>query len=245
MEAPDQSADASPTPTSSPPVEDPRHLLACEGGELSKAQVAVELVSVVAIAATTAWAIAAGHATAWHLALPMVAQWLALVFAIPFIYLAIRHPDLRKDAGFYLRLWAGLAATLALATAVRAWLHSQPFHAQLADDVRLTWRWIADAHMQWPILIAFVVQLVALQGHVRNLYVHGPPFSGISVGCGMRFVVLMFGCLLLPWIIGGGSNMAWVLWWMILIAELLTLWMLLDIQHNLRKRGLLKVDPPK
>jgi hypothetical protein len=237
MEAEDQSADASPKPDSGPPVEDPHHLLACEGGELSKAQIAFELLSVVAIATTTAWAIAAGHATAWHLALPMVAQWLALVFAIPFIYLAVRHPDLRKDAGFYLRLWAGLAAALALVTAVRGWLDARPFHAQLVADVGLTWRWIADAHMQWPIAIAFVVQLVALQGHVRNLYVHGPPFSGISLGCGMRSVVLMFGCALLPWLIGGGSNPAWVLWTMLLIAESLTLWMLLDIQLKLRKHA--------
>jgi hypothetical protein len=29
--------------------------------------------------------------------------------------------------------------------------------------------------------------------------------------------------------------MAWVLWWMILIAELLTLWMLADLQHSLGK----------
>ena len=93
-----QSNDATPKPDSGPPVEDPLHLLACEGGELSKAQIAFELVSVVAIAATTAWAIAAGHATAWRLALPMVAQWLALVLAIPLVYLAIRHPDLRQDA---------------------------------------------------------------------------------------------------------------------------------------------------
>jgi hypothetical protein len=236
MEAHDQSADVSPTPTSGPPVENERHLLACEGGELSKVQVAVELVSVVAIAATTAWAIAAGHATAWHLALPMVAQWLALVLAVPFIYLVVRHPELREHAAFYLRLWAGLAVTLALVTAVRAWLDARPFPAQLELDVRHAWRWIADAHMQWPILIAVVAQLVALQGHLRNLYVHGPPFSGISLGCGMRAVVLMFGCLLLPWIIGSGTSMAWTLWWMLLIAEILTLWMLLDIQHKVRKQ---------
>jgi hypothetical protein len=220
-----------------PAVEDPAHLLACEGGELSRTQVAVELVSVVAVAATTAWAISAGHATAWRPALPMVAQWLTLVVAIPFISLAVPHPELRSHAGFYSRTWAGLAAAWALAIIIRAWLDARPIFAQLELDVRHAWRWIADAHMQWPILIAVVAQLVALQGHVRNLNVHGPPFSGISLGCGMRAVVLMFGCLTLPWIIGSGTSMAWTLWSMLLIAELLTLWMLLDIQHNLRKQG--------
>ena len=29
--------------------------------------------------------------------------------------------------------------------------------------------------------------------------------------------------------------MAWLLWWMILIAEVLTLWMHLDIQREVRK----------
>jgi hypothetical protein len=234
MDADEPAADAATKPISGLSVADARHLLACEGGEVTRFEFAMRLISAVAVAILTARAIVVGHATAWHLALPMVAQWLALVLAVPFIYLAVRHPDLRNDAIFYVRLWAVLAATFAVVIAVRGWLDARPFHAQLAADAGLVWHWIADAHMRWPIAIAFVAQLVDLSGHVRNLHVHGPPFSGISLGCGMRAVVLMFGCALLPWIIGGGSNMAWVLWWMLLIAELLTLWMLVDLQHKLR-----------
>jgi hypothetical protein len=91
--------------------------------------------------------------------------------------------------------------------------------------------------MHWPILIAFVCELVAVPGRVRNLYVYGPPFSGVSLGCAMRLVVLIFGFFLLPFILGSSTDMAWVLWWMILIAELLTLWMLADIQSSLGKLG--------
>jgi hypothetical protein len=49
----------------------------------------------------------------------------------------------------------------------------------------------------------------------------------------MRFVMLIFGVFVLPWFIETG--MAWFLWWLILIAEVLTLWMHVDIQHKLRK----------
>ena len=47
----------------------------------------------------------------------------------------------------------------------------------------------------------------------------------------------MFGLVLLPFILGSNTDMAWVLWWIILIAELLTLWMLADIQSSLGKLG--------
>ncbi len=87
--------------------------------------------------------------------------------------------------------------------------------------------------MQWPILIAFVCELAAIPGGVRNLYKYGPPFSGVSLGCAMRFVVLMFGCALLPWIIQSSPNVAWLLWGMILLAEVLALWMHYDIQTKL------------
>ena len=223
---------------------DARHILSCEGGELSPLQLAFHLIGVAAVAGTTAWAISAGHATAWHLALPMVAQYLALLVALPLIYLFVRHPDLRKDVVGALRLWAGIAVALAIATFVRSRIDGLPWQAQLSSDFQLAWTWITDAHMQWPILIALVAELAAIPGRVRNLYKFGPPFSGVSLGCAMRFGVLMLGCALLPFLIGSGTSMAWTLWWMILVAEILTLWMLCDIQHQLRKRSRGSIEPP-
>lgn len=214
-------------------IADARHLLALEGGKLSLAQLAFQLAAVAAVAATTAWAISTGRATAWHLALPMVAQYVALILALPIVYLFARHPGLRKDVIGSLRLWAAYIVVTAIATIVRSRLNDLPWREQLASDADAVWRWIADAHMQWPILIAAVCELAAIPGRVRNLYKYGPPFSGVSLGCAMRFVVLMFGCVLLPWIVESSPNMAWVLWTMILIAELLALLMLYDIQSKL------------
>ncbi len=214
-------------------VADARHLLACEGGQLTLPQLAFQLATVAAVAATTAWAISTGRATAWHLGLPMVAQYVALLLALPIVYLFARHPGLRKDVTGSLRLGAGCIVVAAVATVVRSRLSDLPWRQQLASDAHAAWQWIADAHMQWPILIAFVCELAAIPGRVRNLYKYGPPFSGVSLGCAMRFVVLMFGCALLPWIIQSSPNVAWLLWGMILLAEVLALWMHYDIQTKL------------
>jgi len=51
----------------------------------------------------------------------------------------------------------------------------------------------------------------------------------------MRFVVPLQGCFLLPWIVESSPNMAWVLWTLLLLAGLLTLLMLFDIQSKLGK----------
>jgi hypothetical protein len=55
-------------------LEEARHLLQCEGGELSAWDVAVRVVSAAAVAGLTARAIVVGDATVWHLALPMLAR---------------------------------------------------------------------------------------------------------------------------------------------------------------------------
>jgi hypothetical protein len=119
--------------------------------------------------------------------------------------------------------------------AVRSWLGATAWRVQLGADLATTWRWVTEAHMHWPVLLAFVGELLAMPGRVRNLFQYGPPFVGISLGCAMQFVVLMFGVFVLPWFAESGANMAWLLWWMILIAEVLTLWMHLDVQRQVRK----------
>jgi hypothetical protein len=216
-------------------VADARHIVSCEGGEQSATGFAVHFVSVVAIAATTAWAIDRDYATVWHLALPMLTQYLALIASLPVIYIFVRHEGLRKDAIGALRLWAVLAASAAIVTGVRAWWHETPWSAQFNCDAHLAWTWIKDGHMLWPMLIAFLTELVAIPGRVHNLYKYGPPFVGVSLGCAMRFVVFMFGFCLLPFLLGSDTDMAWTLWTMILVAELLAFWMLWDLQRGLRK----------
>src|SRR5262245_52105098 len=79
-------------------VEDARHILATEGGGFTVGALALQLLLVAIVAAFTARAIWIGNATVWHLALPMLAQYFALLVAVPFIQVFIRHPDLQKEA---------------------------------------------------------------------------------------------------------------------------------------------------
>jgi hypothetical protein len=217
-------------------VADARHTLLLEGGGLTRGQLVFELLSVAIVAGFTARAIVVGNATAWHLVMPMVAQYFALIFALPPLYLLLQHPDLRKDALGSLRLTIGFAIALAITIGVRAHQAGVAWQQQLNTDTSVAWKWITNAEMQWPIAIAVLGILAALPGRVHNLYKHGPPFSGVSLGCGMRFVVLMLGALALPWAFEDAPNrMAWTLWTMFLIAEALTFWMLWDIQTNLKR----------
>jgi hypothetical protein len=216
-------------------VADARHIVNCEGGELTVGEVATELVVTAVVSATLARAIWVGNATAWHLFLPMVAQYFALILILPMVYLIIRHPDLRKDSIGALRLIGGVILVAAIVVAIESYRTHTPWQQLLNDYAARAWRWIVDAEMHWPILLAVAAILWAIPRRVRNLYEHGPPFYGVNLGCAMRFVVPLLGCFLLPFIASGGIPIVWVLWAIILLAEILALWMHWDLQSRLRK----------
>jgi hypothetical protein len=218
-------------------VADAQHLLRNEGGELTAADVAMQLAGTAIVSALTARALLTGNATVWHLALPMIAQYLAVLAALPPIYLVVRHPGLRKDAVGSIRLWFLFAIILAVTVAVRSQQSEQPWQGQLAADASAIWQWIAEAKMQWPMLAAAVSMLLELPGRVRNLFVYGPPFMGVGLGCAMRVAVLALGCAALPWAFGASTRMAWFLWGAIALSDVLALLMHLDIQTKLRKAG--------
>lgn len=216
-------------------VEDARHLLGNEGGHLSWDELVVRIVTELTVAAALAYAIWRGNVTAWHLALPSLAQYLTLLLVLPLLYLVFRHPDLRKDVMGAVRLLIVIAAGVVIATAVRAWRRQTGWTDQLASDAELAWNWIADAGVQWPILIAAVGAVLAMPGRIRNLYKFGPPFVGVSLGCAMRLVVLLLGCFLLPFAMESSTRMVWFLWAVLLLAEGLALGMHWDIQRRLQK----------
>jgi hypothetical protein len=68
-------------------VEDARHLLGNEGGHLSWDELTVRIVTELTVAGALAYAIWRGNVTAWHLALPSLAQYLALLLVLPLLYL--------------------------------------------------------------------------------------------------------------------------------------------------------------
>jgi hypothetical protein len=215
-------------------VEDARHLLKGEGGELTATELALQLASTAVVSGFTARAIVVGNATVWHLALPMFAQYLALIIALPFIQAVVRHPAITKDAIGSLRLWIGIAAVVGVTVAVRANDAQTAWTEQLRSDGTRIWRWIADAEMHWPVALAFLGMLVSLPGRVRSLFEHGPPFVAVSLGCGMRLGVLVLGAVALPWVLSNPRSAVWFLWGLIVVSDLLALWMHWDIQQRLR-----------
>lgn len=226
-------------------VADARHIVACEGGELTIGETIIEVLTSALVAGAIARAIWVGNATAWHLFLPMAAQYIALIFALPALYLFFRHPDLRREAISSLRFMAFFAVVGGIALAVQNRGSGVPWQERLIADYSRAWQWIYDAQMHWPILIAVAATLLALPRRVRNLYVHGPPFYGVSLGCAMRLVIPLLGCFLLPFIASGGIPIVWVLWAIILLADLLALTMHWDLQRRLRKLDRRQLADPR
>jgi hypothetical protein len=217
-------------------VQEARHLIQCEGGELKASQIAIQAVQIVAVATACAYAIWIGQATVWHLALPMVGEYLLLLLVMPFIYLVVWHESLRKDVVGSLRLLAGILLIVAASIAVGSYRTGNSWLEQAAIDAKQSWAWIVDHHMHWAILCAMGGILLGLPGRIQSLYKYGPPFMPVGLGCGMRVGVLFLGFFLLPFIVSGSATRnAWILWTLMLIAEILALWMHWDIQRRLRK----------
>lgn len=216
-------------------VDDARHLIRTEGGELAPWQFAWELASLVAVAALTARAIWTGGATVWHLAMPLAAQYFAMLAALPALYAVVRHPAMRKDALQSLRLIVGFAVIGAGATYFRSQQNSTGWSEQLALEAYRAWRWIADAQMHWPLAAAMFGLVSGLPSRVRALLEHGPPFVAAGIGCAMRLLVLLLGLIVVPIVLEGAARPAWVLWGLLTAADLLALWMHWDVQRRLRR----------
>jgi hypothetical protein len=217
-------------------VGDARHLIATEGGPLNASQLVVRGISIAVVAGACAYAIWAGHATVWHLALPMVGEYLVLLAAMPLLYLVWRHPAMRKDVVGAVRLWAILLVAGVIALAVQSHRSGRPWSEQLSLDVNIAWNWIRDHRIHWAILAAMAGMLLELPGRLANLKKYGPPFSAVGLGCGMRIAVLVLACFLLPFVMSGtATRNAWILLGLLVLAEVLTIVMHLDIQRRLAK----------
>ena len=221
-------------------IKDARHLLHSEG-ELDPSQVAIRIITIIVVGATSAYAIWVGKATAWHLLLPMLTEYLALNVGVATAFVIVRHKDLRKDALkalFNIVAWPILIGVIVTMRAYWNDTASQDisWQAQLANDLRATWNWISDYHMQWPMLAAAVSVFLDLPYRVKNLLLYGPPFVSVGLGCALRALMPFLAFFILPVIVNGtlASN-AWVLWGLILFAETVALYVHWDVQRRLRK----------
>lgn len=219
-------------------VNDAQHLLRNEGGEISLSSVVMRLAILAVIAVFTARAIWIGDATAYHLILPSIAEYLTLLIAMPIMQLFLRHDAIKKDAKGGLRLLIGLLVIAAVLNFFRArHLHlSWSAHAQ--ERLSTFVYWIVDHQMHWAMLGASAGILIGLPGRIKMLYKHGPPFQAVSLGCGARLAVLFLGMFLTPLVIAAPTTLAWVLWTLLIASELVALAMIWDIQKRLKQRGL-------
>jgi hypothetical protein len=104
-------------------VQEVQHIMASEGGELTKVELCIEVIWAIAFSAALAWAIIVGKATAFHLLLPMVAEYL---FCLPLVSLGYADEAKgRRTPSFQLsQVPAGgwLPMKLKKATAQKRWL---------------------------------------------------------------------------------------------------------------------------
>ncbi len=219
-------------------VEDARHLIRTEGGPLTVGRAINRLGTTLVVSAFTARAIVVGNATAWHLFLPMLGEYLGLILALPVINLMLHDKALKKDARGSVRL---LIAMVVFALAWTIYQSVKQGHSW-GDQVGIEWHrmfvWITGHQMHWPFLGAMLGMILSLPDRVRVFHEHGPPFVPLGIGCGMRIVILLFGCFLVPWILGGPERITWALWAVLLFAEIGALVMHWDLQKRLAKRNI-------
>jgi hypothetical protein len=216
-------------------VADARHLLNNEGGELAVGNLAISVLSCLIVWGLCGWAIWAGKAIAWHLIMPMLAEYFALVLALPVLCFGLRVSELRPEAVSALRWLTFLLVGIAIYIAVMAYRSDVPWVVQGKQEWSRLAVWITAAQMHWPIIGAAIGMWISLPKRVENLAKYGPPFVGVSLGCGMRLVVFFFCIFLVPVIVSNPARLVWILWAAILIAELGALWMRWDIQQRLRR----------
>lgn len=219
-------------------VKDATHLVKVEGGTLSPLQIIFRAGAIILVAAFTARAILVGQASAWHLFLPILGEYLVLLLSLPILKLFLKDPDVERGARqSLLLLFVGLIA-LSVWIGYRAFDEHVALWTQAAEEFSSFGNWITSHQMHWPILGAMIAMLVAIPGRVAAFRRHGPPFVGISLGCAMRIVVPLLGCFLLPLVASGAFPLVWVIWAILLLAEMGGLAMHWDLQWRLAKRGI-------
>ena len=218
-------------------IADAQHLLRNEGGEMTVLQTVQRLMVVLVVAYFSARAIYLGEATATHLMLPMLGEYLVLLLTLPLLYAVMRHPAMRKDARSSVVLWIFFTLGFGLWVCFQMRKSGLAWPAQAGAELRRFWDWIVSHQMHWPMLGAAAGMLVGLPNRVRLLLKHGPPFTPVGLGCGMRIALLVLGAFVLPFLLGSSERLTWGLWTLLVLAEIVTLVMLWDIQRRLKKRG--------
>ncbi len=224
-------------------VGDARRLLLHEGGERSIIATVVDLGFILVTAALVAHAIAKWNATMWHLLLPLLAQYVALNTFIPILQSTYRLPNFQSTVYKCLVNIAGWFVIAAVIVVWHANSNGTTLTQQLQADFETAWGWIFNHQMHWPIATAFVGFAVTLPAQFRACRDHGPPFVSVSFGCAIRILILFF-FFYLSWMFllaAPGSTEftnnygAWIIWGLLLLADLLAWYGLLVIRLRLER----------
>lgn len=231
-----------------------QHILKAEGGEISARELIIQAVWILLISAALAWAIIKGNATAWHLGLPMIGEYLVCLLLIPILSLFYRHPELKKETMKCIILLLILIVIGLYAIAVDARSKSNDFVTHFNLWMAKVTDFVIGKEVHWAILIAAFHSARGLWRNVIFLVKNGPPFLGPGMGCGMRVAVLVLALIIVPAFAMFGLGIlhdvgvrwkpsadwikpVWLIWGLYVVAELMTLWFLWDIQSKLKAEG--------
>jgi hypothetical protein len=209
---------------------------------------------VVAIAGSMAWGISVGKATLWHLLLPMGTEYIVYLVSLPLLQIYYRNQHLKRETVGCLRLLAILVVLVLGYCGFQAWKDQQHFGIVFTTHVALAWNWVEGTHTQWASLLAGFHALKNMIKRIQFLVMHGPPFIGAGMGCGMRVAVLVLAGVILPVVamfalgllrdLGikwkpevSWFSLVWVLWGLLLLADILAIWFRWDIQGRLTRSG--------
>jgi hypothetical protein len=158
------------------------------------------------VAAFTARAIVVGQATAWHLFLPMVGEYLVLLASMPVICLILHDSDpAERCPQESLVAFHDRRGRLALDRLASSFDEGTAWTSQARVEFSRLYTWITTHQMHWPILGAMAAMIGGLPGRVAAFHRHGPPFMAVGLGCAMRLIIPLFGCFLIPFIAAGKS----------------------------------------
>lgn len=242
-------------------VGEARHLYLTAGGARTKRQIAIQIAVALVVSGLLLNGIWTGKVTIWHVTLPMIGEYLAYLLSLPLLALAVRHPELTKPAWQCARLMGTFLAIGVGATIYRADQTGLPWLECLKSDTNWIADWLVQSGVHWPIAIAALYSAFNARENVQKLQQFGPPFLGAGMGCAMRLLVFFLalvlvpalGLILMPILDMIPSFRSWanslhpdwatvwtyLIWAILLAAELTTVWFHWDIQQRLAKAGLL------
>lgn len=216
-------------------IADARLLLRSEGGPFRLWDAAMALVTIVITSWLSARAIGQGGAAVWHLLLPLLAQYLVLLIAMPVLQIKYRLPAAEVEVK---KCRWGLIVILVLVS-LGTWISGLRAERTWVEQSHHLSDWLVKSithhEMHWPMLSAAIGLLWALPWRFRNCQKLGPPFLAVNLGCAAKVLILLAGCFLLPMILSNARSAVWWLWTLFLLGELVALGMILDIQRRLRR----------